>query len=98
MSQPLLQLGPQRLVSRLAQKSKHVLLVSLHAGLVEGVDPQQIAGYAAGELKEVNERANAGLVPAPGLQHQVGHAAVHVSQQGAAPARPQNPGSCPKGS
>ena len=85
-SQPLLQLGPQRLVSRLAQKREHVLLVSLHAGLVEGVDPQQIARYAAGELEEVNERADAGLVPAPGLQHQVGHAAVHVSQQGAATA------------
>ena len=38
MSQPLLQLGPQRLVSRLAQKSKHVLLVAFYAWLVKWIN------------------------------------------------------------
>ena len=37
--------------------------VGLHPGLVEGVDPQQVARDAAGELKEVDQLAQALLIP-----------------------------------
>ena len=44
-------------IAGLAQQMEHVLLVGLDAGLVEGVDALHVAGHAAGELKEVDERA-----------------------------------------
>ena len=47
------------LVAGLAEEGKHILLVRLHAGLVEGIHIQQIAGQAAGILKEVDELAPA---------------------------------------
>src|SRR5699024_2255584 len=42
-------------ISGLAQQVEHVLLVGLHAGLVEGVDPGHVARDAAGKLEEVDE-------------------------------------------
>ncbi len=42
-------------VAGLAEKSEHVLLVSLNAGLVEGVDCEEITGDAACLLEEVDE-------------------------------------------
>ena len=42
-----LQLGLPGLVAGLAQKGEHIALIGLHAGLVEGVDLQQMAGQAA---------------------------------------------------
>ena len=44
-------------IAGLAQQMEHVLLIGLDAGLVEGVDALHVAGHAAGELKEVDERA-----------------------------------------
>ncbi len=62
--QPLLQGRLLFLIPRLAQKGVHIVLVGLHPRLVKGVDPQQIAGDAAGELEEVDQRPQAPLVPA----------------------------------
>ena len=62
------QLTAQLLVAGLAQQSEHVLLVRLHAGLVEGVHVQQVPGQAAGVLKEVDQPAQRLLVQRAGLQ------------------------------
>ena len=42
----------------LAEQCKHILLVSLHTGLVEGVHSKHIAADAATNLKEIDELAN----------------------------------------
>ena len=39
------------LVAGLAEEGKHILLVRLHAGLVEGIHVHQLAGQPAGILK-----------------------------------------------
>ena len=39
-------------IAGLAQKGKHILLISLHAGLIEGIHAQQVAGQAADILKK----------------------------------------------
>ena len=78
----------------LPSRANMFVLIGLHTGLVEGIDPQQIAGQAAGVLKEIDQlprpvgRALAGTV-----EQEVGHAAVHVGQDGAPPwpVRPTKP-------
>ncbi len=59
--QPGLQGGLHILVAGLAQQGEHVLFIGLHAGLVEGIDLQQIAGQAAHILEEVDQIAHAVL-------------------------------------
>ena len=39
------------------QEREHVLLVRLHTGLVKGIDAQDVAADAAGQLKEVEQLA-----------------------------------------
>ena len=66
-----------------AQESKHVLLIGLHAGLVEGVDLQHVAADAAGELKEIEELAQSAGIHLGAAQDHGRSAAVVVSGQGA---------------
>ena len=54
-SKPGLQLLLHLLIAWLAQQSEHVLLICLHAGLVKGIDPQQVAGQAARVLEEIDQ-------------------------------------------
>ena len=42
-------------VAGLAEEGEHIALVGLHAGLVEGVDVEDVAAYAASLLEEVDE-------------------------------------------
>ena len=44
-------------VAGLIKQGKHVLLVCLHARLVEGVHAEDIAGDTAGTLKEITQLA-----------------------------------------
>ena len=71
------------LITGLAKKGEHILFVSLHAGLVEGVDAQKIAADAAGFLEEVDEIAEAVFVHALGTDYKVGHVAVRVGKESA---------------
>jgi hypothetical protein len=49
------------LVAFFAQEREHILLVRLHAGLVERVDAQDVAGEGYGFLEEVEELTEGGL-------------------------------------
>ena len=66
MAEPCLQLRLVGLIARFAQEGVHILLIGLPARLVEGIDPQQIAGQAAGILKEIDQFPHRTLVPAGG--------------------------------
>ena len=58
-----LQLGAQCIahlfITGLAQQSEHILFVGFYAGLVEGINLQQITGQAADIFEEVNQIAGA---------------------------------------
>ena len=43
------------LIAGLAEKGEHVLLVALNAGLVEGVNTEDVTADTAGELEEVEQ-------------------------------------------
>ena len=51
------QLRAALFIAGLAQQREHVLLVGFHAGLVEGIHAQQVAGQTAGLLEEVAQVA-----------------------------------------
>ncbi len=53
-SQPLVQRSSLGLEAFLAEQGEHVLLVSLYAGLVEGVHLKHVAAEGAGHLEEVD--------------------------------------------
>ena len=72
------------LITRLAQKLEHIPLVKLHAGLVKGVNPQQIGGDAAGQLEEIEEVAQLHIVQLTHVHGDDRHAAVRVGGYGAA--------------
>ena len=68
------------LVAGLVKQGKHVLLVCLHARLVEGVHAKDVAGDTAGTLEEINQLAEIELVEHRQGNLHVGHPAVHVRQ------------------
>ena len=72
-------------VAGLAQQGEHVGFIGLHPGLIKGVYPGEIAGQAAGILKEVDQLAG----PVGGAlwngEQEVGHASGDVGQHGALP-------------
>ena len=45
-------------VAGFVQQGEHILLVRLHAGLVERIDAEDVAADAAGALEEVEQRAD----------------------------------------
>ena len=57
LGKPDFQIRTAVFIAGFPQKSEHILLVALHAGLIEGVDPQQVAGNGAGFLEEVDHIA-----------------------------------------
>ena len=50
------------LISRFAEKSKHILLISLHARLIEWIHAKDIAADSASLLKEIEESTEVILV------------------------------------
>ena len=58
-----------------------VPLVELHAGLVEGVDPQSAGGNAAGELEEIEQFAQFLVIQLAHIDGDDRHIAVHVGVQ-----------------
>ena len=62
----------------LAQHAEHVLLVGLHARLVEGIDPGHVAGDRAGQLEEADQGGKALFVALLDLDHEARHAALDV--------------------
>ena len=69
------------LVAGLAEEGKHIFLIRLHTGLVEGIHVQQIAGQAAGILKEVDEPAQLTGALTAHIHNDVGYAALTVGQE-----------------
>ena len=67
----------------LAQQREHVLLVSLHAGLVEGVHVEQVTADGASHLEEINQFAKDACRDFGDDDADVGHATVLVGQNGA---------------
>ena len=65
-------------VTRLAEQSKHVLLIAFNARLVERVHAEEIAGDGAGLLEEVDDLAEGILGEIGSGDHNVRHAAVVV--------------------
>ena len=70
------------LISGFVEQCKHILLVSLHARLVEWIDTKHIATDAAGYLKEIDELSDVILVELWHGDVNIGHAAIHMSQLG----------------
>ena len=69
------------LITGLAEKRKHVLLVRFNAGLVEGVNAEHVAGNTASKLEEIEEVAEVVLTSLVHLDENVGHTAVYVSEK-----------------
>ena len=70
------------LVSRLAEKSEHVLLVCLHTRLVERIHAKDVAADSACLLEEVEEGSEVMLVDALDRERELRHSAVDVSELG----------------
>ena len=71
------------LISRLVQKSKHILLVSLHTRLVERIHTEDVCRYATSLLEEVEELSEIVLVDFLHSHAKLRHAAVDVGEFGA---------------
>ena len=70
------------LVAGLAEQGEHILLVAFDAGLVEGIDAEQIAGDRACLLKEVDQITEVVFIHLIDGENDIGNAAVVVRQYG----------------
>jgi len=70
------------LIAGLAEKGKHILLVAFYAGLIEGVDSEEIAGNSAGLFEEVDKAAEVFLVGFIYRDNEVRNRSVGVSKNG----------------
>lgn len=70
------------LVAGFCKEGKHVALVGFHAGLVEGIDTEDVAADAASFLEEVDELAEIFLLDSGDGHEDVGHSAVNVGDAG----------------
>ena len=71
------------LAARLAKKSEHVLLVALHARLVERIHAGYVAADAAGKLEEVEQLSQIKLILLRNVYPEIGNTAVGVCQDSA---------------
>ena len=69
-------------VAGLIKQGKHVLLVCLHARLVEGVYAEDVAGDTAGTLEEINQLAKVELVEYGQGNLHIGYSTVHMCEHG----------------
>ena len=76
-----LKLASKLLVSGLAEKREHILLVRLNAGLVEGIYAEHITRKCASDLEEVDEVTERVRASVLHFDKDIGHAAVNVSKQ-----------------
>ena len=70
------------LISRLTEKSIHILLIVLNTGLIEGINTEHIAGDSASKLEEVDHISVACLVLLCKLQNDIRNSAVIVRKSG----------------
>ena len=70
-------------VAGFGQEGKHVALIGFYAGLVEGVDAEDVTRDAAGFLEEVDQFAQVKLGERGDGDEDVGHSAVDVGDAGA---------------
>ena len=68
------------LVAGFVEQGEHILLVRLHARLVERIDTEDVTGYTAGTLEEVNELTDVILVQALEADMYVRYTAIDVCQ------------------
>ena len=68
------------LVSWLAQKSEHVLLVSLNARLIKRIHTENITADTASLLEEIEEGSEVVLVDALDAERELRHTTVDVSE------------------
>ena len=59
------------LIARLSKQSKHVLLISFHARLIEGIHAQNVTAYAYRKFEEIEELAQAVLVLAGNIDTKI---------------------------
>jgi hypothetical protein len=70
------------LVTGLAEEGKHVALVVLYTGLVEGVNSEYITAYAATLLEEVEQLADVVFIELGHYDAEVGYATIDVCEEG----------------
>ena len=51
----IFKLGFHFFVAGFTKKSKHILLIRLYSGLIEGINSEKIAGHRASKFKEINK-------------------------------------------
>ena len=62
------------LVTGLVEQRKHVLLISFHTRLVEGIHTEEVAADATGNLEEVDKLSDVILVEGRNMETQIGYA------------------------
>ena len=66
------------LITWLIQQSKHILFVSLYAGLVERIDSEHISAYAASFFEEVQQLPERQLIETGKSDFYIRYSSVYV--------------------
>ena len=77
-SEALLDGGGSFFITGLLKEGKHVFLVCLHTGLIEGIDPQHISADTASLFEEVEKLTEITLAQGGDSDADIGHTAVNV--------------------
>jgi len=67
------------LVAGLAQETEHILLICFYAGLIEGIDAEDVTGNGTSLLEEVYHISEILFICAGHLKDDIGNTAVAVS-------------------